>query len=143
MYLVKLYKHSKILFTIITLYIAGVLYYAAHQREEFPFLLYGMYSLKEVGQPQYVTYAIKVNGEELDYQILPDAKRELITSPVYQVAGSDSTSDVQKIKAWLSKYLADRKQYKSEIEISRVVCSYGPNGKPYVLSKQPITFYGE
>jgi hypothetical protein len=143
MYLVKLYKHSKILFTIITLYIAGVLYYAAHQREEFPFLLYGMYSLKETGQNEYVTYQVKVNGVELDYHSLPDAERELITSPLYQVAGNDSTGDVQKIKAWLGRYLARKKQGTSQIDINRIVCTYGTNGSPFVLSNKPIAEYAE
>lgn len=125
------------------LYVVGVLYCAAHQREEFPFLLYGMYSLKETRQNEYVTYQIKVNGVELDYRMLPDAKRELVTSVLYKAAATGNADELQKIKLWLSRYLARENQDGTIIEINRLVCTYGANGRPFVLSNKPIAEYAE
>jgi hypothetical protein len=45
----------------------GVLYYASRQREEFPFFLYGMYSLNELPQQNYYTYSITIGDQEIKY----------------------------------------------------------------------------
>lgn len=145
-YLGRMYKTDRLLFVVFVLYVVGILYYAARQREEFPFLLYGMYSLKENAQQEYITYSISINGNEINYNDLPDAKKELMTVPLANALAAQQKFEVDvsamaKLQAWLYDYSGGSKQGGKMI-ITKLICKYGEDGKPVIITKEPIAIYG-
>ena len=125
-FLFRLYRTDKKLFVLIVVYCLGVLFFALKQREEFPFLLYGMYSLKENPQESYITYQISVNSKPLIYSNFKDAQTELISS---RLAHKAEIFRVRKdIEAdayihWLSEYAANNQP----MQIHRLVWFAGIN----------------
>ena len=116
-FLFRLFRADKLLFGVIAFYMLGVAYYALRQREEFPFFLYGMYSLKEKPQPTYSTYSIVIDDVEIRYARLRDAQRELMTASIDDAlpllaegklsAGYTPQQGEAAIDAVIAKFLAE------------------------------------
>ncbi len=146
-FLFRLFRADKLLFGVIAFYMLGVAYYALRQREEFPFFLYGMYSLKEKPQPTYSTYSIVIDDVEIRYARLRDAQRELMTASIDNAlpllaAGKLSAADEQKFKAWLMNYCLDmRMTSDSKMNIFKLTCSYDDAGRIKVLKKDLVYTY--
>ena len=146
-FLFRLFRQDKLLFGIIAVYMLGILYYVSRQREEFPFLLYGMYSLKETAQPTYTTYSVWVAGQEIKYSKLRSPQRELIASTMGHAiplieAGKLNTEDEAKFKTWLMNYCLDMRLVgDSKMDIYRLTCNYDNTGQIKVLKKDLIYTY--
>jgi hypothetical protein len=146
-YLFRLFRHDKLLFAVISLYMLGILYYALRQREEFPFLLYGMYSLKEKPQDAYIAYSIKVDDTEIKYSKLRDSQRELITSTLENAEsliakGKLNATDENKFKAWLMNYCLDmRMPNDSKMDVFKLSCNYDSAGQIKVLKRELVYSY--
>src|SRR3954468_17221891 len=103
-YLVRLYKADEKVFALVALFILGTLYCLINcntflfskRCEEFPFLLYGMYSLREEPQPTYTTYSLVIDGKEVNYSRLKDSQRELILSPLSHLPTSIDSVEFQR-----------------------------------------------
>ena len=125
----------------------GVAYHGLRQREEFPFWLYGMYSLKEKPQPTYSTYSIVIDDVEIRYARLRDAQRELMTSTIDNAIPllaehKLSAADEQKFKAWLMNYCLDmRMTSDSKMDIFKLTCNYDDAGQIKVLKKELVYSY--
>ena len=138
-FLYRVFQSDKKLFVVFTVYVLGVLYFALRQREEFPFLLYGMYSLKEESKPLYITYQIAIDGKILETTKLKDAKSELITSSLVHIAASIKTgeannSDLAEYAKWLLKYVGEG----NFLGIYELTCRYNNNGEPLVVKRELI-----
>src|ERR1039457_5538063 len=126
----RLLQRDKLMFACIGLYMLGILYYVSRQREEFPFLLYGMYSLKELPDSTYTAYSITVDGLDIRYAKLRDAQRELIASTLEHAvplieSGKMDTADEVKFKSWLMKYCLDmRMSGDSKMSVFKLTCNY-------------------
>jgi len=146
-FLFRLFRQDKLLFTVIIIYMACVFYHVLKQREEFPFFLYGMYSLKEKPQDTYTAYSIKVDDTEIKYSKLRDAQRELITSTVDHAApllaeGKLSKEDENKFKVWLMNYCLDmRMTSDSRMDVIKLSCNYDSAGQVKILTKEPVYSY--
>jgi len=146
-FLFRVFEKDKLLFGVIALYMLGVSYYMLRQREEFPFFLYGMYSLKEKPQETYSTYSINVDDQEIKYGKLRDAQRELITSTLDNavpllVEHKLSAADENKFKSWLMKYCLDmRLTSDSKMDIFKLTCNYDAAGQVKVLKKELVYSY--
>lgn len=133
----RVFQADKKLFVVFAFYALGVLYFALKQREEFPFLLYGMYSLKEEAKPNYVTYQIAIDGKVLETTKLKDAKAELITSPLAHIAGEIETgkandADLAAYANWLLKYVGEG----NSVTIYKLSCGYSAKGEPTIITKE-------
>ncbi len=146
-FLFKLFRADKILFAVIAFYILAVLYYVSRQREEFPFFLYGMYSLKEPPQQNYYTYSITIGDQEIKYSKLRDAQRELITSTMEHAiplidSGKMSKADELKIKNWWMDYCSDlRLLGENKMNVYRLTCHYDEQGKISIVKKDLVYTY--
>ena len=148
-FLYRLFKADKLLFAAISLYILGVLYYTRWQREEFPFFLYGMYSLKELPQQTYTAYAIELDSQQVKYSKLRDAQRELINSTLTQVvpmidSGRIKEQDLALYKSWLMNYTADMRLLgDNKMHVYKLTCNYDEHGHAGILKKELVYTYGE
>jgi hypothetical protein len=146
-FLFRLFGKDKLLFGFIVVYMAGVLYYASRQREEFPFFLYGLYSLKEPPKETYTTYSIEVDQMEIKYGKLRDSQRELITSSMENAiplieAGKLSAKDEADFKAWLMRYCLDmRLSGDNKMNIYKLTCNYDSAGQVKILKKELVYSY--
>ena len=145
-YLARVLKENRALFILMCAYILGVLYYASRQREEFPFLLYGMYSLNEYAQPEYITYTITIGDKEINYDELPDTKKELITVPLAKALAAQERFEMDgmalvKLQAWLYEYTGAKEQG-GKMSINKLTCRYGEDGRPVIVNKETIAIYG-
>lgn len=146
-FLKKLYRTDKVLFAALCLYVLGVLYYAAHQREEFPFLLYGMYSLREEPRQTYFAYSIEIAGQEIKYVKLRNTQRELINSTLDHAMPlienhQMSDDDKLKLEKWLMAYCGDvRLTGQNKMDIYKLTCNYTDKGKVQVLKKDLVLSY--
>lgn len=146
-FLYRLFRKDKLLFAVITIYMAGVLYHAIKQREEFPFFLYGMYSLKENPQKAYIAYSINVDDQEIKYARLRDSQRELISSTLSNAVpllqeGKLSKVDENKFKLWLMNYCLDmRMPSDSKMDVYKLSCDYDSAGQIKVLNKELVYSY--
>jgi hypothetical protein len=126
---------------------AGVFYHVLKQREEFPFFLYGMYSLKEKPQDTYIAYTIKVDDTEIKYSKLRDSQRELITSTLGNAVplmeeGKLSAQEVSRFKNWLMNYCMDmRMTSDSKMDVFKLSCNYDSAGQIKVLKKELVYSY--
>jgi hypothetical protein len=132
------------------LYICGTLYCVRFSHEEFPFLLYGMYSLKEPPQETYTTYSIEVDGKQIDHTKLLDARRELMITPLInfasELADSNSVNDEGRLEfeTWLWHYVInEKKSAKSIIEVYKNTCVYNSAGRAEIANKERLFRYGE
>ena len=146
-FLFRLFSKEKLLFAVIAIYMTGVLYYALRQREEFPFLLYGMYSLREPAKDTYTTYSVEVDGMEIRYGKLRDAQRELITTTMDNAlplieAGKLSSEDEANFKAWLMRYCLDmRLSGDNKMNIFKLTCAYDDKAQIKILKKELVYSY--
>lgn len=130
-YLYKLFKNFKWLFVVVVVWAIGTLWFALKSREEFPFLLFGMYSLKEEPQTEYITYTLLVNGNEVRFNQIPDAKRELVFGWLMHLENAPADSSYLLS---LSNYVAK----KGRVEVYKLYCSYSAKGEPAVIQRQLI-----
>lgn len=144
-YLAKLYRADKGLFAVVLVLILGTLYGVRYSREEFPFLLYGMYSLKEEPQQSYTTYRFVVDSMELPYTDFLDPKKELIAEPLKSGAiqyqeGKFTESKMVELTDWLYRLYytpwESDKHYRQEIY--KLNCVYNSTGRPYVVKKELV-----
>jgi hypothetical protein len=141
-FLYRLFRADKFLFIAVLFYGAGIAYYALKQREEFPFLLYGMYSLKEKPQAVYTTYTLEGGGQEIKYAKLRDARRELISSTLSNSlplidSGVIDQQKANQYKQWLMNYCFDvRMTGENVMSVYRLTCDYDNEGHVRVLNKQ-------
>jgi hypothetical protein len=134
-FLFRLYVEFKLLFVVMMIWIVGTLWFAMKSREEFPFLLFGMYSLQEEPKEEYITYSIVVNGKEMIYQNLPDAKQELIESSLsHAVTLKTNPLANSGFINWLKAYTADGEP----VEIYKLTCLYSEEGKPEIKKRELI-----
>lgn len=65
-FLIEVYHKNKSLFLLFVLFILGQSFFSYKGIQNFPFMLYGMYSAPMTVKDQYSTFRLKVNGEWLD-----------------------------------------------------------------------------
>lgn len=154
-YLYRLFTTDKKLFALVSIYIACVLFcifncltfLVSKRCEEFPFLLYGMYSLREEPQQTYTTYSFVIDGKEVNYSKLKDSQRELITSPlIHAIPLMDSTDanteKVNRFKEWLFRYSVDMRGLETnKMDVYQLTCAYNENGNPQVIKKELLYKY--
>lgn len=145
LYLVKLFKTDKLLFGLVTLYLLGILYGVARSREEFPFLLYGMYSLKQEPKTAYTAYEVEIAGHPVDYDHVWDSQGEMIQGPLRHYAaltsGRDSATDL-RFKRWLFTYAADMRMIEENVmQVFRITATYNASGIPSVTNRELIFNY--
>ncbi|MCX6199938.1 MAG: hypothetical protein NTY88_12080 [Bacteroidetes bacterium] len=128
-YLFRLYAEFKLLFVSVCIFILATSWFALHTSEEFPFLLYGMYSLKEEATETYTAYSILVDGKELKYADMHDTREELISSLIREL---DSPATEVK-EAWLCNKISSSAK---QIQVFKLTCNYTADGLPHVLQKQ-------
>jgi len=133
-FLFRLYREFKLLFGIALVFLFGTLWFALKSHEEFPFLLFGMYSLKEETHEEYLAYSIVVDGEEIVYRNMNDAQHELVaTSLSNTVAVNIPLSNTGFIN-WLKRYSSGNKP----MEIYKLTCLYTQEGQPLVRKRELI-----
>lgn len=124
------YRDFKLLFAIVVVWAVGTLWYALHSHEEFPFLLFGMYSLKQEAKPEYTQYAlITDDGKEFIYANLKDPQRELLQQGI---ANSSSIEASPEFVAWVKRTATQGQPFK--ILLRRY--AYNANGQPVNTSTQ-------
>jgi hypothetical protein len=147
-FLFRLFRRDKLIFTLVMLYVVGVLYHVLKQREEFPFFLYGMYSLKEPTRDNYVTYSVTIDTQQMRYAKLRDAQRELVgTTLTHALDKLDSVSlngpEGAAFKRWFQDYCGDiRLMGDNRMNVYRLTCNYDKSGMPYILKKELVYTYG-
>lgn len=146
-FLYHLYQTDKLLLALVLVYVLGLGFFILKQREEFPFLHYGMYSLNEQPRPQYTTYAITVDGTELDYQKVLDVQREVILSTLQHAiqgynTGQITAPQMEQYKAWLFGYIADMRTIENNhMVVEEVNCAYNEQGKVKVVNRKILFEY--
>ncbi|MFM2307654.1 MAG: hypothetical protein RLZZ367_2323 [Bacteroidota bacterium] len=137
-FLYKTYRDFKLLFAIVVLWAVGSLWYALHSHEEFPFLLFGMYSLKQQAKPEYTQYAlITDDGKEFIYANLKDPQRELLQHGIANTA--DATQSSPEFVAWVKRTTTKGQPFK--IVLRRY--TYNAKGQPVETSTQIVYPHGE
>lgn len=139
-YLFRLYTQFKALFVVVCMFIGGTLWFAFHSHEEFPFLLYGMYSLPESANDTCEWYSIELFGREITYEDFPDTKRELITSPLYHYNSEKPTNITPtEFYGWLFFYLQKTVSLEGpQIKVNQYLYRYNKQGRPILLSKKVV-----
>ena len=134
-FLFRLYREFKLLFVVVVVLLLGTLWFALKSHEEFPFLLYGMYSLKEESQNEYIAYSIVVHGKEIVYQNRPDAQQELVAGAL-RGAVSLPTNPLanEAFIHWLRAYSTNGEP----LEIYKLTCVYAADGKPQIQQRELI-----
>lgn len=134
-YLFRLYREFKLLFVVVLIFILGTTYFALKSHEEFPFLLFGMYSLKEKDQGEYIAYSVVIDGKELIYANMRDAEVELLeTSLSNAISLKSNLFATPEFTNWLRNYTAGGKP----MEIYKLTCSYAQQGKPQIKKRELI-----
>lgn len=137
-FLYRVFQADKKLFAVFVLYTLGVLYGVRYSREEFPFLLYGMYSLPERKLQEYTTYRIDVDGRTIPFTAMWDSKKELLTSPL---SGYDNLTENYRVRfqQWMLRYVSANTGKK--LTVYRLTCRYTTNGMPEVISQTELFNY--
>ena len=133
-FLFKVYREFKLLFVVVIVFMVGTLWFALKSREEFPFLLFGMYSLKEEAQEEYIAYSIVVDDNEIVYKNMNDAQRELVSTALSNTVAIKNPLSNTGFANWLKRYTADNKP----MEIYKLTCLYLLNGKPQIKKRELI-----
>lgn len=134
-YLFRLYNEFKLLFAVVVILILGTTYFALKSREEFPFLLFGMYSLKEESQDEYIAYSIVVDGKELICGNMRDAEVELVETTLSNTVSLNANPHATTAFGnWLKRYTAEGKA----MEIYKLTCLYEQEGKPVIQKRELI-----
>ena len=134
-YLTEVFK-DKWLRAIFLIYAAGMIYFPLHSKEEFPFLLYGMYSLKEKGQEEYMSYSLVADGKPITGAAQKDAAHELTTSFCDRALplaheGNISEHDLIRMREWLMRYLQAK-----QLNVYAQRCVYNKEGKPQIVQRE-------
>ncbi len=137
-FLYRVFQADKKLFALFSLYILGVLYGVRYSREEFPFMLYGMYSLPETNQQEYVTYRIEVDGRAVPFTTMWDSQKELFTSPLTSYDSLTENYRAQ-FQPWLLRYASANAGKK--LRVYRLTCRYNANGVPQIISQTELFNY--
>ena len=134
-FIFQLYRDFKLLFVVVLGLVFGTLWFALKSREEFPFLLFGMYSLKEDGQNEYTAYSIVMGEKELVYNDMKDAEQELIETSLGNAAAlKGDPLKTTGFANWLKKYTNKR----GPLEIYKLTCLYTEDGKPLIRKRELI-----
>lgn len=134
-YLFRLYREFKLLFIVVLIFILGTTYFALKSHEEFPFLLFGMYSLKEKDQGEYIAYSVVVDGKELIYANMRDAEVELVETSLSNAFSLKSNPVATPAFAnWLKSYASGDEP----MEIYKLTCLYTQQGKPLIKKRELI-----
>lgn len=146
-WLYKLWQTDKKLFVVVILFITGTGWFALRQHEEFPFLLYGMYSLKEEPKETYTSYSIRIDGKEVRYTATWDLEKEMITSPLLHAVsdfetGKLSREQMQQLYAWQFRYIADMRMIEDNtLKIDKLTCTYNTDGSVQIVKRAAIADY--
>lgn len=143
-YFGQLYRADKLLFGVLVLYVLGMCFFALRQREEFPFLLYGMYSLKETEQPETIsTLELIVANDTLQLSSLRDPQRELIATTIEHAISNDLDSlQKQQLQAWIFRYVADMRMVASNtMQVHQLTASVDAQGKIGAVQRKIIYDY--
>ncbi len=140
LFLFRLYNEFKLLFVVAVVFIMGTGWFALHSHEEFPFLLFGMYSLKEKKQAEYIAYTIAVDGHEIIYNNMPDAQQELVATTLANAASlkTNPLADAAFI-IWLKCYTVNNKP----LEIYKLTCVYNADGIPQITTRELLYPHGQ
>lgn len=133
-FLFRVYREFKLLFVVAIIFIVGTLWFALKSREEFPFLLFGMYSLKEEAQEEYIAYSIMVDGSEIVYKNMYDPQRELVSTTLSNTVAVNGLLSNTSFTNWLKGYTAGG----NPMEIYKLTCTYLPDGKPQITKRELI-----
>jgi hypothetical protein len=149
-YLGRLYRADKKVFALVSFFIVGTIYCLfncstflfSNRCEEFPFLLYGMYSLREEPQETYTAYSLVIDGKEVNYSKLKDSQRELILSPLSHLSTSIDSNEFRQFKEWLFRYSVDMRGLETnKMDVYKLTCAYKQDGTPQVLKKELFYTY--
>lgn len=133
-FLFRTYREFKLLFLVLIVFMVGTLWFALKSREEFPFLLFGMYSLKEETQEDYITYSIVVVGKEIVYKNMYDAQSELVSTTLSNTVAVNNPLSNNGFAEWLKRYTTGGKP----MEVYKLTCMYLPDGKPQIKKRELI-----
>lgn len=145
----QLYRNHKLLAAAVTLYAAGLLFFALKQQEQFPFLLYGMYSLPEKPQPAYTLYEIVIDGKKVVYPDLWDAQRELVQQPLHQYmakkkAGYTTPAEDAAYRDWLFRYCADMRTLDNNtMQVYEITARPGPGKRLTEVERTLVLTYAD
>lgn len=134
-FLYKCYREFKLLFVIVVIWAVGTVWFALHSREEFPFLLFGMYSLKEETRQEYETYSLIVDGKELLYADYRDARREMLQSTISNVNANTPLTN-EPFLHWIKQTTGNK-----PFQIIKRRYSYNDRGQPVNTYTQIIYPY--
>ncbi len=149
LYLFRLFSYSKTAFVLLILFAGITLYQSLKSREEFPFLLYGMYSLPEKKKDLHTTYEIVIDGKQVIYSDLWDTQRELIQSPLYAYAsliteGKLTEQQLRQYKSWMYRYCADMRMTENNVmQVYQLDCVYSADGKPEIKQRKLLFTYDD
>ena len=135
-FLHKAYREFKLLFAMVAVWAVGTLWYALHSHEEFPFMLFGMYSLKQEAKPEYTQYAlITADGKEFIYANLKDPQRELLQHGMVQVV--TDTNAAPAFSKWVRQHITGGQTF----TIVQRNYTYNAIGHPVNTSTQQVYPY--
>ena len=137
MYLKRLFQHSKIAFFTIIVLIGCQAFFIRKQSEQFPFLIYGMYSQKVSPKSDYKGIRIYYNYQPLLRSQYTDLEWEMLNTPLrtYFFKGANGAwtnsfrqfgiqwKQESEFKEWYQEY-ADDILGNSEDRISAVIVTY-------------------
>ena len=139
-FLYRIYHTFKLLFVVALVFIVGTIWFSLKSHEEFPFLLFGMYSLKETPQDEYVSYSIVIDGKEMVYKNMNDAQHELVTTSLSNsISANANPLTTVHFLNWLKNYTAHCKP----MEIYKLTCLYSPEGIPLIKKRELIYPYDQ
>jgi len=143
-YFIQLLRTDKLLFVLIAVYVLGLGYFALRQREEFPFLLYGMYSLKVEQQPQSIsTIELIIANDTLPLSTLRDPQRELLATTLgHAVQCEPDSLQLRALQAWIFRYVADMRMVASnKMQVHRLSASVDEGGNIGSVKREIIFDY--
>lgn len=118
-FLVNVFRESKWLFTLFVLFIVGQLFFTIKGVETFPFLNWGMYSVKPEGSPR--VYTIEVDEQVVKLSDLIDCRHQLVEGSLAKYEQLISTNYSEKEKATIEKralqypFLIDKNKFEKAL----------------------------
>lgn len=143
-YFGQLFQTDKLLFGLLLILLIGTGYFALRQREEFPFLLFGMYSLKETKRPTSIsTIELIVANDTLQLSTLRDPQRELIATTIeHALANNLDSVQEQALQAWIFRYVADMRMVASNtMQVHRLSATVDESGGIGMVKREIIYDY--
>lgn len=134
-FLFKTYHEFKLLFVVSLIFIFCTLWFSLKSHEEFPFLLFGMYSLKEESQDEYISYSVVLDGKEIIYKEMNDAQHELVSTTLNNAVSIKLNPLVSSVFTnWIKRYTTGNKP----LEIYKLTCLYSQEGQPLIKKRELI-----